>query len=313
MNKTELMNKLSRSFNKVGFAFKKHSPTIMVVGGTIGVVASTVMACKATTKLETILDEAKERIDDIHEAANDVELVESGKYTVEDSKKDLAIVYAQTGVQVLKLYGPAIAVGTASLVSILMSHRIMTKRNIALAAAYTAVEKSFKEYRGRVVERFGEEIERQLKYNIKPKEIEVIETDENGKETVTTKTIDTVDCGPVHCSPYAKFFDVGNPYWEKDADYNLMFLRQQQNYANDKLKAKGMLFLNEVYEMLGIPKTKAGQVVGWVYDEVRPIGDNFVDFGIYDINRESSRDFVNGYEPTILLDFNVDGNVWDLM
>ena len=118
---------------------------------------------------------------------------------------------------------------------------------------------------------------------------------------------------PYDYSDYARFFDVGNPNWEKDSEYNLMFLKRQQAYANDKLKANGYLFLNEVYDMLGIPKSKAGQVVGWIYDPENGSGDNYVDFGIYNVNREAARDFVNGYERTILLDFNVDGNIWEKM
>ena len=65
--------------------------------------------------------------------------------------------------------------------------------------------------------------------------------------------------------------------------------------------------------MLGIPKTKAGQVVGWVYDPEHPVGDNYVDFGLFDLDRERVRRFVNGDERNILLDFNVDGNIWELM
>ena len=79
------------------------------------------------------------------------------------------------------------------------------------------------------------------------------------------------------------------------------------------LRRKGHLYLNEVYDMLGIPRTKAGQIVGWIYDEEHPVGDNYVDFGIYDSNKPRVRDFVNGYERTVLLDFNVDGNILDMM
>ena len=118
---------------------------------------------------------------------------------------------------------------------------------------------------------------------------------------------------PTLYSDYARFFDAASPNWQNDPEYNLMFLRAQQQYANDLLRAKGRLFLNDVYEMLGLEKSKAGQIVGWVYDRENPNGDNFVDFGIYDMSKERVRAFVNGYETNILLDFNVDGNIWDLM
>lgn len=312
MRKIAMLNKFNHSLNRAGLKLKKHSPEIMMVAGVVGTVASAVMACKATTKIDTILDEHKVKVDKIHNFVEEAKNGERDNYTVEDGKKDLTIVYTQTGLKLVKLYAPAVIVGVASVTSIVAGHNVLRKRNIALAAAYTAVDKSFKEYRGRVVERFGKELDRELRYNIKAKEVEEIVVDENGKETVVKNTVDVVD--PNTYSEYAKFFDDGCTGWDKDADYNLMFLRKQQAHANDMLQAKGYLFLNEVYDMLGIPRTKAGQVVGWVYDEKHPVGDNFIDFGIYDgAYKEANRRFVNGYERTILLDFNVDGNILDLI
>ena len=310
MKKTELMTTVSSSFNKMGFKLKKHSPEILVVAGVIGTVASAVMACKATTKVSDILEKTKEDIDSIHDCAANESLAD--EYTPEDTKKDLAIVYIQTGVKLTKLYAPAVALGVLSLGSILASNNILRQRNVALAAAYATVDKGFKEYRNRVVERFGEEVERELRHNIKAKKIEKIVVGEDGKEKKVKETVQ-VASDPNTYSDYARFFDDGCTGWEKDSEYNLMFLRAQQQYANDKLRANGHLFLNEVYDMLGIPRTKAGQVVGWVYNTENPVGDNYVDFGTYDMHREVVRNFVNGYERTILLDFNVDGNIWDLM
>ena len=213
--------------------------------------------------------------------------------------------------KVAKLYAPAVILGSASLGCLLASNDILRKRNAALSAAYMTVDKSFKEYRQRVVDRVGEELENEIKYNIKAEEVTSTVVAEDGSETTITETVKTMD--PNLYSDYAKFFDEASPYWQKDPEYNFMFLKSQQQYANDLLKARGRLFLNEVYEMLGIDKTKAGQIVGWVYNPENPIGDNFVDFGIFDMSKERVRAFVNGYEPNILLDFNVDGNIWDLM
>ena len=234
------------------------------------------------------------------------------KYTEEDSKKDLAIVYAQTGLQFVKLYGPSVALGIVSLGCILTSNNILRKRNVALAAAYATVDKGFKEYRNRVVERFGKELDKELRFGIKAKEVEEIVVNEKGEEEVVKKTVNVAD-DPNEYSDYARIFDCGCSGWTKDPELNLYYLKQQQNYANDRLKAEKYLFLNDVYKMLGFPATKAGQVVGWVYDEENPVGDNFVDFGIYNINSGKARDFVNGYERSIVLDFNVDGNIWELM
>ena len=311
MNKTELLNKVSRNVHKVVFIFKKHSPEILIVAGVAGAVTSAVMACKASTKLSEVLEESKKEVDQIHEyvEANGY----SEKYTEDDSKKDLAIAYTHMGLNLVKLYAPSVILGALSIASILASNNIIRKRNMALAAAYAAIDSNFKEYRNRVVERFGKELDRELKYNIKAKEIEETIVDENGEETVVKKTVNAAELSKY--SEFAKFFDEQSSCWTKDADYNLMFLRRIQDQANDKLRLRGHLFLNEVYDMLDIPRTRAGAVVGWVYDENRKDSDCFVDFGLYNdaLHDEAKRLFINGNERAVLLDFNVDGVIYDLL
>lgn len=311
MGKNELMNTVTRSVNKIGFKLKKHSPEILVVAGAIGAVTSAVMACKATLKVNEVLDETRETIDAIHEAVEEGENKAGSPYTEEDAKKDLSLTYLQTGVKFAKLYGPAVVVGALSITAMVSSSVILKKRNVALMAAYTTLDKGFKEYRGRVVERFGKELDRELRYNIKAKEIEETVVKEDGSTETVTKTVNAVD--PTTISSYAVIYDDGCTGWTKDPELNKFFLKSQERYATDRLKAKGHLFLNEVYDMLGVPRTKAGQIVGWIYDEKHPNGDNFVDFGMLDIHDERKRDFINGYERNILLDFNVDGPIVDLI
>ena len=310
MKVKEIINSVSYNAHKIGFKIKKASPEIMVVAGVVGVVTSTVMACKATTKVNDILEETRKQVDDVHNVL-DSDVITEDEYNNDDAKKDLAIIYTQTGVKLIKLYAPSVIVGALSITGILASHKILKKRNVALTAAYATIDRSFKEYRGRVIERFGKELDRELRYNIKAQEIEEKTVDKDGNETIEKKTISVVD--PNMYSDYARIFDNGSMGWTKDPEYNLMFLKLQQNQANDRLRAQGYLFLNDVYDMLGIPRTKAGQIVGWVYDEENPVGDNFVDFGIYDIYNEKACDFVNGRERSIVLDFNVDGNILDMI
>ena len=310
MKVKEIINSVSYNAHRIGFKIKKASPEIMVVAGVVGVVTSTVMACKATTKVNDILEETRKQVDDVHNVL-DSDVISADEYTNDDAKKDLAIIYTQTGVKLIKLYAPSVLVGALSITGILASHKILKKRNVALTAAYATIDRSFKEYRGRVVERFGKELDRELRYNIKAQEIEEKTVDNDGNETIEKKTVSVVD--PNMYSDYARIFDNGSMGWTKDPEYNLMFLKLQQNQANDRLRAQGYLFLNDVYDMLGIPRTKAGQIVGWIYDEDNPVGDNFVDFGIYDIYNEKACDFVNGRERSIVLDFNVDGNILDMI
>lgn len=317
-NFNELTASATRAFHNVGFQLKKHSPEILVGVGVVGTVASAVLACKATTKVNFVLEETKTQLDVIHTGAEKGEVkgyLENGEvgmvpYSEEDSKKDLAIVYAQTGLKFAKLYGPSVLLGVTSIACILAGHNILRKRNVALAAAYTAVDTGFKKYRGRVVERFSEQLDKELLYDIKAKEIEETVIDEDGKETVVKKTIEVAD--PVAAmSPYTFCFDESASQWQRDAEANKFFLLRQQDWANERLKAEGRLFLNDVLGMLGIPKCKAGQVVGWIYDENNAIGDNYIDFGIFNIHNEANRNFVNGLEKSIWLNFNVDGDIID--
>lgn len=314
MNKTELMNNVTRTFNKVGFKIKKHSPVILLVAGVGGVVVSAVMACKATTKLSPILEDAKDAVDTIHDnleaCQNDPEFEEV--FTEKDAKKALAVTYGKTALELGKLYAPSVLLGAGSIVCILASHNIINKRNVALAAAYTAVDNSFKDYRGRVIERFGKELDKELKFNIKSKEIEETVVNEDGTETTVTKTVQVADPNVTY-SIYAKCFDETCAGWERNSEYNMLFLRSVQQQMNDLLQSRGHVFLNEVHDALGMPRTQAGQHVGWVYDPSNPDIDNYIDFGIYDIYKEANRNFVNGYEKSIWLDFNVDGDIYSLM
>ena len=305
MKKNEIITKVTSAVNTATIKVKKHSPEILIVAGVVGTVASAVMAFKATTKLSTVLEEHKKDVNAVHECSENEEI--KADYSQEDAKKDLTIIYAQTGVKLVKLYAPAIALGALSITSIVASNNILRKRNVALAAAYATVDKSFKEYRNRVVERFGEQVDKELKYDIKAKKFEeTVKDPETGKEKKVKSTVNVANAD----SGYARFFDETCKGYEKDTQYNLLMLRGQQQYANDLLHARGYVFLNDVYDMLGIDRTKEGQIVGWVYNKNNEVGDNFVDFGILETNRETED---GSYEPAILLDFNVDGNILDLI
>lgn len=303
-NKTEIMKSVNGVASKTVMKLKKHSPEILVVAGIAGTVVSAVLACKATTKVAEILDETKGTLDTIHEGM-ETGAINGQEYTTEDGKKDTVVVYAQTGMKLAKLYAPAIILGTLSITSILASNNILRKRNVALGAAYAAIDKSFKEYRGRVIERFGEQVDTELKYGIKAKKFEEIEVDpETGKEKKIKKTVMVAD--PNLQSDYAVYFDSKSRNYETNPDYNRMFLKAQQAFANDKLQTRGHLFLNEVLDDLDLPRTPAGQIVGWTKDGP----DGYVNFRIVEVERETED---GRHEPALLLDFNVEGNIWEKM
>lgn len=302
--------------NKSIMKAQKHSPEILLITGIIGVIGSTILACRATLKAKDILVESKKNLDNIHEKAAS-KLIED--YTKKDIKKETAMVYVKTTGKLLKEYAPSIIIGGLSLTGIIASHGVLKNRNVAIAAAYATIDKSFKEYKSRVIDKVGEGVEREIRYGIKPKDST---TEQKEGDINTPENIHKAVCnGDTTASPYARFFDkytkndkgeiVINTAWEDSPEYNLVFLKAQQSYANDLLRVKKRLFLNEVYSMLGIPETKAGQVVGWVYNKDNPKGDTFIDFGIYKY-ADNFTDFINGHDP-ILLDFNPQGNIWDLM
>lgn len=319
MKKTELSATLGRTVNRIGLHLKKRSPEILVVAGVIGTVASAVMACNATLKVDEIIQESNETIEKIHNARN-LDGKPSTKnpdtiieYSESDEKSDLTKVYIHTGLKLAQLYAPSIILGALSITSIIASHNIMQKRCADLAVAYGTLDQAFKTYRKQVAERFGEEAEKEIRYNIKAKEIEKTVVGPDGKETTVNETVKVMDSNPGKTSPYAVFFDERNPNYCKNREMSFAFLRAQQQYFNDLLRAKGHVFLNEVYDALGLPRTKAGAMVGWIFDSDTPVGDNYIDFGMYSGDRENVRDFINGVESAILLDFNVDGLILDLI
>lgn len=309
--KTDVMVSVSRSLHKVGFKLKKHSPEILVVAGVAGTITSVVMACKATLQVNEVMDEAKETVDKIHNCVGKhLHTSDGEEYTQEVANRDLAITYIQTGWKLVKLYGPAVMLGAASIGCMVGSNQILRKRNIALSAAFKAVDTSFKEYRGRLIDKFGKDLDRELRFGTTTKEVEEKVVGEDGNETTATKAVEVVDPNAAH-SIYSVVFYEGNTGWTKNAELNKVFLIQQQNWANDKLRLNGILTLNEVYDMLGVARTAYGQIAGWVYTEDSSVGDNFVDFGIFDPDDPTKCNFINGSERSIILDFNCIGNILD--
>ena len=291
---TSLFETLSRNRAVLELAAKKNSPQFLFVGGVVGMVGTTVLACRATLKLQEVLDRAEQDISVSHSIAE----LHPDQYSAQDRQKDAAIIYVRSAAKVALLYAPAVGLGSLSIAALTKSHNILQERNAALMAAYAALDKGFRAYRERVIEKYGEDQDREFRY-----ETEVV-AEGSGK---SKKTIVRAAYGEP--SIYAKFYDEYSPNWSRDPEINKIFLKNQQNYVNDLLRARGHVFLNEVYERLGIPHTKAGAVVGWI---MGPEGDNYIDFGVFtpDAN-DRVRDFVNGREGSILLDFNVDGMIFD--
>ena len=287
----------------------KNAPEILVVAGVVGVVVSTVLACRATLKAEETLERAKEKFANIAELRelSFREEVKSGAveidYTDADYRQDMVVASTQTAVEFFKLYGLPAILMAGSIFCIFKGHNITVKRNAGLTAAVSALSAGYKAYRDRVREAFGEDAEQRVYYDIKDETKEIV--DAKGK--TVKKKVSTVTLSE-DVSTYARYFDESSREYQPSPELNLSFLRCKQNYLNDRLRVNKVVFLNEVYDELGLERSQAGQVVGWA---VTPDGDNYIDFGMYKGDTAQKRAFINGDERSVLLDFNVDGMVWD--
>ena len=312
MKLTKLTNSLAKVTGRAGLTVKKYSPEILLVVGITSAVGSTILACRATLKVDEVKKTHQDKVDQINDCWEKVKdgEIPLDEYSEKDHKKDLTVVYTQTAVDYIKLYGPAVTLGALSIVALVGGHGIMKKRNVALVAAYKAVEEGFNAYRQRVRDEYGEDTDYMFKNGLKAETVTETEVGEDGESHKVKKTKFSAIDGSTP-SVYARFFDESCRQWSKTPEYNLMFLNAQQEYFNTILISKGHVFLNEVYDALGIPRTQAGTMVGWVMRKDGK-GDNKIDFGIYNGDSERAGAFVNGYERSILLDFNVDGVIYDL-
>ena len=282
----------------------RNSAEILLIGGAIGVVTGTVMACKATLKADSVMDEYKAKKEKIGTCLENPEI----DYDEITAKEDLKNLTIQTAVKMIKCYAPAVILESFSIGTIFASNHIMQQRNAALAASCAAVEAAYKKYREKVVEKYGKEVDDELYYGTKTENKKITTTDpETGEKTKTTesKTYLQEEYG---CSPYAVLFDSSAIEFYQDDATNMFMLKNREKEATVRLRANGMLTLNDVYEMIGVKPTDIGLTHGWIFEKDNPDGDNEVKFDmrhVYVKDPYSDRE-----ERAILIDFNCDGFVY---
>lgn len=328
IDKTEIVETMTRTASKCGYKLKKASPTIMIVGAAIGGVTATVLACKATIKAQDILTEHNAQVESIHTTkqqieSGEIQQIESGEiqlsegetYTEKDYKSDITTTYVQTGLKLAKVYAPAVTLGAVSLGCMFGSHHIMSKRNASLTAAYIALDKAFEEYKSRVSDRFGSRVQEELEHNIKAVELESKSTNEQGVEETIKEY---KDIAMQHTSPYTCIFDETVDTWQADNQLNRNYLFLMEQAANKRLRIQGHLFLNDVLSSIGTHggvtmKTPEGQIVGWIYDPNDETRQNHVDFGVtnYVEGDDALNSFISGGERSVMLRFNCDGPIID--
>lgn len=309
MKKTELATKAGQILVKTKLGIKKHSPEILVAAGIGTGIVAAIVACKQTIKANDIVAEARKslrNIEDVKELAANNEV----EYTEENEQEDRKTIGMQVAVGMIKTYALPVGLGILSITCILAGHHILKKRNVALAAAYSALSTDFMNYRKRVVDKYGKDVDFMLKNGLEKQIIanQVIDP-ETGEVKETKEEVLTYEGDKL--SQYARVFDeVGSTQWTPSADHNRAFLLMEQNYFNERIRTRGYIFLNEVYERLGFRPTKAGSVVGWVYQNADYEG---IDFGIFTAHTQKAAEFLEGTEPSIILDFNVQGDILSLV
>lgn len=272
---------IQRTFSRSVLQLQKYSPQILTGIGIAGLVTAGVIAAKNTLKLEETLETANTRIEEVKEA------VEVNVAT----QKDVNRIVIRNAVDLAKLYIFPVTLGGASIVAILVGHRILHQRNLAIVAAYKGLEQFIADYRKRVIEDQGEDADRKYAFGIQDVE-----------ETIDGKKVKRKELSDDDRSGYVYVFEPGNDNWAGRRIDNIFFLEKFQNIFNDILKARKHVFLNDVLRALGFEDSAQGAVTGWTYD--KGAGDDYISFNI------KTLDDHNG---PILLEFNVDGMILDLI
>ena len=310
---------ITRTCGKGKLTLEKYSPEIALAGSIIFGGLSLAFAIKSTLKASEVVEHHRERLDEIHEA---VEVADEGEYTEIEVRRDTFASYAKTGWEFAKLYAPTVIFGALSVTCSLMGHRILSRRNAALAVTLAAVQKEWNEYRERVKRDLGSDMDKRFMYDTAEKVIEHKETDDNGKEKKVKEKINVATRGSV----YDRIFDEAHKWYTKDGASSYLKIRAQLLDFNRHIVDESYGFLNFGYRKLGFPITIVGQQAGWVYDPKDPEGSlcQLDGFGTVRVSSNGNvylddstespevRAFRQGYERSCLLSFkNLRDNIYD--
>ena len=309
---TTATNKLGRT----GLRIQKYSPEILLVSGIAMTITGVVKACMDThAHCDDILNEYKENIS---RADDTLKLVEENKkaenpvpmqeYTVVDMKKDKRKFKLATGIKFVKTYALDAALIVGGIVCMTGSYKVVKGRFKGAAALAASTGAELYTIKKRIIDQLGYEEGQRVIYGAQVIDADVTEKTESGEEVIVTKPLNVIsDEKAEEMSQYAVWFDEHAGGWAESPTHNLAFLRMTQDHFTDILNARGHVFLNEVFDRLGLPRTNMGAVCGWV----KGMGDDMVDFGIYNAHRKDAAEFLAGYSNVVLLDFNCDGVIWD--
>lgn len=284
---------ISSVSSRMSFTLNQNAPSICLAVGIGGVVAAGIIACVQTLKVPAMIEDVQEQEQKLKETADKTVEVVDGDIVDEDEKEtaladDIRKMRLTTGVAIAKLYIPAIIIATCGFCLIVHSHYQMAARNVALYGAYLALQKEFDEYRENVKERFGEDVDKQLRFNVNPDKIR--EQLEGEADTPSTALIEA----------RTRFlFDENNSdLYQKNMEYNIHLISIAEHNLNHLLRANGHIFVNEALAELHLPLIQSGQDNGWIYD---PMVEHKIVLSTYYVEDDN--------RGGIWIEMNIDGDI----
>lgn len=294
MNLSAIMPIVTKTTAKVGFQLSKHAPELLTYGGLATMIAGTGLTAKKSLRyLEIVSEPTLEDlvfIDQVKEDSDNGKTVDN--YDDKMVRRDKFVVYSRLLVRTVKYYAVPIALTAVGTGMVISGHKMMVKRLAGALAAYGVLNEAYNNLKHKVMDSLDQEtLDKVLESDI------VLDEKTKLVDGERSKFVD----------PYVFIFDPSNVNFSTKSA-NEGFLRAQQRYFNDRLKARGFLFLNEVLESLGLPESRMGAIVGWMADD--SVGDGYVSFGVsgaWNERIDSEGEYVSDY----ILDFNVDGPIID--
>lgn len=261
--KTTLASKVTRGLSNISRVVGKHSPLIMTAIGVVGLGATAVTSYKAAKKVEVIVEDIEESREQEERIAYLEDGERSGIMTVEARNElmDLRVTHVpvdrfEVGKRLTGAVALPVALGVASIACIILSYKIQDNRIGALAAALTTATAENAFYKKKYAQQYGEEKAKQFYTPTEMVSRTVV--DDNGKESDILETIQSETS-----SLHGVWFHESTEYASDDHAYNQRFIQNVEDKMTNKLFATGWLRMNEVCDALGLPRTRAGELLGW--------------------------------------------------
>lgn len=287
------------------FYIKKNSPEILVGAGIATLIGSLVYTVIGTLNTGVEVTNAVCELDEIE---NDDSLME------EERRKKKHGIYIHAGLNIARNYAPAVTLATVSAGCLIGSNAIMRRRAFSLAAAYSALDTTFSDYRTRVINEYGEDVDKKMRYGLTTKEVEVEQIDEETGEVVKTKATVTDADESATTVWYKRQYELSdgtvivNPNWQPNKDLNATFVLAQIAWFNGRLSRGEHVWQDDIYKELGIPVDgyrQEAHVLGWTPDKN---GEKYIKCRLY--NKEESGEFISNDDGDLLLAFNPDGMLY---